>query len=203
MKTITTPHGKIMEDEIEKDFQLQVHNEYGAISKEFFRVDAAREWHKKGYKAARVYSEEAIELAIEFGLQYAFDQKMTEQYQKDKLKFIQSLNQEPIEDKVNNLSDEVNNLSAECFNMLRKLNPKGGIREFVRMSVEFGFKAQQKNVYSEADLTRFDSDKFIENVCLSFRHDYGLMAEQDRQRLRFDCKEWMRAITNNWEYFKT
>jgi len=155
MKTITTPHGKIMEDEIEKDFQLQVHNEYGAISKEFFRVDAAREWHKKGYKAARVYSEEAIELAIEFGLQYAFDQKMTEQYQKDKLKFIQSLNQEPIEDKVNNLSDEVNNLSAECFNMLRKLNPKGGIREFVRMSVEFGFKAQQKGGYSEADLINY------------------------------------------------
>jgi len=52
-------------------------------------------------------------------------------------------------------------------------------------------------------VTRFNSDKFIENVCLSFRHDYGLMAEQDRQRLRFDCKEWMRAITNNWEYFKS
>ena len=51
-------------------------------------------------------------------------------------------------------------------------------------------------------ITRFNSDKFIENVCLSFRHDYGLMAEQDRQRLRFYCKEWMRAITNNWEYFK-
>jgi hypothetical protein len=28
------------------------------------------------------------------------------------------------------------------------------------------------------------------------------MAEQDRQRLRFECKEWMRAISNNWEYFK-
>ena len=43
---------------------------------------------------------------------------------------------------------------------------------------------------------------FIDNVCLSYRHDFGLIAEQDRQRLRFECKEWMRAISNNWEYFK-
>jgi hypothetical protein len=51
-------------------------------------------------------------------------------------------------------------------------------------------------------ISRFNSDTFIDNVCLSYRHDFGLMAEQDRQRLRFECKEWMRAISNNWEYFK-
>jgi hypothetical protein len=43
----------------------------------------------------------------------------------------------------------------------------------------------------------FSDDKFIANVCCSFRHDFGMMAEQDKQRLIFDCKEWMRAITNN------
>jgi len=48
---------------------------------------------------------------------------------------------------------------------------------------------------------RFSSDKFIENVCLSWRHDFGLLAEQDKQLIRFDCKEWMRAIDNNYEYF--
>jgi len=53
-----------------------------------------------------------------------------------------------------------------------------------------------------AALSRFNSDTFIDNVCLSYRHDFILMAEQDRQRLRFECKEWMRAISNNWEYFK-
>ena len=53
-----------------------------------------------------------------------------------------------------------------------------------------------------AVISRFNSDTFIDNVCLSYRHDFGLMAEQDRQRLRFECKEWMRAISNNWEYFK-
>ena len=53
-----------------------------------------------------------------------------------------------------------------------------------------------------AVISRFNSDIFIDNVCLSYRHDFGLMAEQDKQRLRFECKEWMRAISNNWEYFK-
>jgi hypothetical protein len=53
-----------------------------------------------------------------------------------------------------------------------------------------------------AVIVRFNSDTFIDNVCLSYRHDFGLMSEQDRQRLRFECREWMRAISNNWEYFK-
>jgi hypothetical protein len=43
---------------------------------------------------------------------------------------------------------------------------------------------------------------FSKRWMVSVRHDYGLMAEQDRQMLRFECKEWMRAISNNWEYFK-
>jgi len=46
-----------------------------------------------------------------------------------------------------------------------------------------------------AVISRFNSDTFIDNVCLSFRHDYELMAEQDKQRLRFECGEWMRAIS--------
>ena len=53
-----------------------------------------------------------------------------------------------------------------------------------------------------AVISRFNSDIFIDNVCLSYIHDFGLIAEQDKQRLRFECKEWMRAISNNWEYFK-
>ena len=50
-------------------------------------------------------------------------------------------------------------------------------------------------------LIRFTSDLFIENVCISYKHDFGLMSERDKKALRFECKEWMRAIKNNWEYF--
>lgn len=51
-------------------------------------------------------------------------------------------------------------------------------------------------------ISRFNSDIFIDNVCLSYRHDFGLMTEEEQKKLRFECKEWMRAISNNWEYFK-
>lgn len=49
---------------------------------------------------------------------------------------------------------------------------------------------------------RFESERFIDNVCLSYRHDFGLLGEEDQQRLRFECREWMRAVVNNWEHFR-
>jgi len=64
--------------------------------------------------------------------------------------------------------------------------------------------AQQQQPKSEAvdELDeRFNSDVFIDNVCLSYRHDFGLMAKQDKQKLRFECKEWIRGIRNNWIFF--
>ena len=65
---------------------------------------------------------------------------------------------------------------------------------------------EKKNKESQSSLNnisnRFKSDAFIDNVCLSYRHDFGFLAEQDKQRIRHDCKEWMRAIQNNWSYFK-
>jgi len=70
------------------------------------------------------------------------------------------------------------------------------------MNTEKPSNEEQSQPSCLGDISRFNSDTFIDNVCLSFRHDYGLMAEQDKQRLRFECKEWMRAISNNWVYFK-
>ena len=39
--------------------------------------------------------------------------------------------------------------------------------------------------------------EFIENNCISFRHDFGLLTEQHRDQLRFQYKEWVRAMLNN------
>ena len=47
---------------------------------------------------------------------------------------------------------------------------------------------------------RFSDDKFITNVCLSYDHSFGLMTEEERKKVVFDCKEWMRAIKNNEPY---
>jgi hypothetical protein len=47
---------------------------------------------------------------------------------------------------------------------------------------------------------RFYDHKFIDNVCVSYRHDFGLLDKQEQDKLRFECKEWMRAIKNNEPY---
>ena len=47
---------------------------------------------------------------------------------------------------------------------------------------------------------RFSDPKFIDNVCISYRHDFGLLSEDEQNKVRFECKEWMRAIKNNEPY---
>jgi rubredoxin len=37
-----------------------------------------------------------------------------------------------------------------------------------------------------------DADYY--NACLSYRHDFGLMSDEDRQKLVFEAKEWARAF---------
>ncbi len=88
-------------------------------------------------------------------------------------------------------------------------NSKEAFEQYYTQPYESNKMHDAKSMMSEtqpsclgAVSSRFNSDTFIDNVCLSYRHDFGLMAEQDRQMLRFECKEWMRAISNNWEYFK-
>jgi len=44
----------------------------------------------------------------------------------------------------------------------------------------------------------FSDESFIGNVCLSYRHDFGIMNEEDKEKLKFQCKEWMRSIINNF-----
>lgn len=47
---------------------------------------------------------------------------------------------------------------------------------------------------------RYLDDKFKANVCLSYRHDFGLMSKDEQDMLMFEAKEWMRAIINNLPY---
>lgn len=45
--------------------------------------------------------------------------------------------------------------------------------------------------------THLDDKKLIENMCLSYRHDFGLMTPEEQQALRFEAREWLRAYRNN------
>jgi hypothetical protein len=38
------------------------------------------------------------------------------------------------------------------------------------------------------------SDSDLVNACYSFRHDFGLLSEEDRKTLMFQAKEWARAF---------
>lgn len=42
--------------------------------------------------------------------------------------------------------------AERCFEEMKSLNPKGGIREFIRLAVNFGAKWQQERMYSEEDV---------------------------------------------------
>ena len=41
------------------------------------------------------------------------------------------------------------------------------------------------------------SKEFLDNVCMSYRHDFGLMSEERKQDLRNRCKWWLIAMGNN------
>jgi hypothetical protein len=65
---------------------------------------------------------------------------------------------------------------------------------------------QPINNYISTDMTEknnifecFSDEKFILNVCYSFRHDFGLLSKDEQDLIRFECKEWMRAIKNNYK----
>ena len=45
----------------------------------------------------------------------------------------------------------------------------------------------------------FSDQNFINNLCFSFRHDYGLLDSNEREIIKFECSEWLRAIINNWK----
>lgn len=40
-------------------------------------------------------------------------------------------------------------------------------------------------------------DNFIQNICLSYRHDFGLLEKDVQDIMKFNAKEWIRAINNN------
>ena len=41
------------------------------------------------------------------------------------------------------------------------------------------------------------SEDDLKNICLSYRHDFGLLSHKEQENLKFEAKEWARAIYNN------
>jgi len=71
------------------------------------------------------------------------------------------------------VEDDVEKLAYECFENLKLTNPKGGIKEFIRLAVHFGYnkgKASSK-IYSEDDLRKAMKD-IVEWVVLKKPNDF-------------------------------
>lgn len=47
----------------------------------------------------------------------------------------------------------------------------------------------------------YENEKLIENMCVSFRHDFWLLPELIKEDLRRDCKNWLIAYENNKKYY--
>jgi hypothetical protein len=51
--------------------------------------------------------------------------------------------------------ETVEKASERCFKEMQALNPKGGLKEFIRMAVNFGAKWQAERMYSEEDMDNY------------------------------------------------
>ena len=50
----------------------------------------------------------------------------------------------------------------------------------------------------EEKMSELSNDpKFLFDICLSFRHDFGLLSAELQEGINFQAKEWLRAIQNN------
>lgn len=70
-------------------------------------------------------------------------------------------------------------------------------------------QVKQNGAVSVADLAKHISKKildeifdqndlsFIDDACLSYVHNFGLMSEKHKSEIRYQLKEWMRSMANN------
>jgi hypothetical protein len=48
--------------------------------------------------------------------------------------------------------ETIEEAAKRCFKEMQRLNPKGGLKEFIRMAVNFGAKWQAERMYSDLDV---------------------------------------------------
>ena len=54
-------------------------------------------------------------------------------------------------------------------------------------------------VLSKERLNAFlgDPESFVDSICLTYRHDFGLLREEEKNKVRFECREWLHAFEYN------
>ena len=45
------------------------------------------------------------------------------------------------------------------------------------------------------------TDRMINSACMSYRHDFGLLTEEEQNRMRIEAKEWLRVWKKEFGHF--
>lgn len=81
-------------------------------------------------------------------------------------------------------------IAAGIIAVIIKLPTKGSTKN----------KKEVLNIPRVSNCALYDNQDLIENMCISYRHDFGLMQTKERNELRHECKEWLRSYENNKEH---
>jgi hypothetical protein len=65
-------------------------------------------------------------------------------------------------------------------------------------------EAELPSVRSEPLLERPPTEAEIDDACLSYRHDFGLLKEIEQEGLRFDARDWLLAWAKvSWAAYRS
>jgi hypothetical protein len=48
-------------------------------------------------------------------------------------------------------------------------------------------------------MTPKELDKFIDRLCFSYQHDFGILPEREKEIIRIDCVRWLSSLMDNTE----
>ena len=66
--------------------------------------------------------------------------------------------------------------------------------------IEVENQVKKLGIANVSNCALFENEKLVSNMCISFRHDFGLLPKLIQEDLKRDCKEWLRAYENNKEH---
>ena len=101
-----------------------------------------------------------------------------------------------IEEKYFPTEERLSNYSL--YNQLQQSNQDNLLSDLTALISEHYTANEEVKKMVEEKLRELSNDpKFLFDICLSFRHDFGLLSAELQEGINFQAKEWLRAIQNN------
>lgn len=93
----------------------------------------------------------------------------------------------------------------ELKNLIKFLKDKGLEHQKINVDVLCGIieyfankqETKQCTIADVGNCALYNDMPLVYNMCLSYRHDFGLLNATEQEKLVFECKEWLKAYENN------